>query len=109
MIFNRIDYWFRVLKCSVVRVLLGIPLIPFTIAWFSYTTKEVRLRRNGRSKEMTENILDRYYRLDGYKKDKWQKDAMIYLTRELAELSEKTGVPQWDLRDKVNKDFHLDI
>jgi hypothetical protein len=37
------------------------------------------------------------------------RNALIGLGQQIASLSEKTGVPQWQLRAKLREDFNIDI
>jgi hypothetical protein len=44
-----------------------------------------------------------------FKDEKETRESIISLGRAMAELSEKTGIPQWQLRAKVKKDFNIDL
>lgn len=37
------------------------------------------------------------------------RNALVGIGLEVASLSEKTGIPQWQLRAKIREDFNIDI
>jgi hypothetical protein len=68
-----------------------------------------RLKRKGFSMDKILDVMQRYVTMRSFKDEKETKESIISLGRAMAELSEKTGIPQWQLRAKVKKDFNIDL
>jgi hypothetical protein len=68
-----------------------------------------RLRAKGYSRVYVLEIMQRYVTMRTLKEELETKESIISLGRAMAELSEKTGIPQWQLRAKVKKDFNIDL
>lgn len=68
-----------------------------------------RLRRKDYSADKIINIMTRYLAMKKLCGRKETRESRIELNQAIAEISDRTGVPQWQLRDKVRNDFKIDI
>lgn len=76
----------------------------------AYCAIYIRIRfLNWNTKEKTIKILNRFLGFCEYKAKKENKDATRFLMESIAELSEEIGVPQWDIKSKIKRDFNIDI
>jgi len=53
--------------------------------------------------------MTRFRKLQAYINKMARKEAYIRLTEIIAQVSETSGIPQWELRARVEKDFGIDI
>ena len=68
-----------------------------------------RLRRMGASSEKILDVMIRYASRRKTKTELETRESIILLGNAMAELSEKTGIPQWKLRVKIKEDFNIDL
>ena len=70
---------------------------------------EYRLKHKGYSRIKILDVLQRYVSMRNFKTELETRESIIALGRGIAELSEKTGIPQWQLRAKLKEDFNIDL
>ena len=68
-----------------------------------------RLRAKCYSIEERLNILDRYARMLKYKSEKEVKEGRKEMMEKIVNISERTNIPQWQLRHILQRDFKVDI
>lgn len=68
-----------------------------------------RLENKGYSLDKINNIMQRYGSLRKLKSQLETRESYVELNRTIADISNKTGIPQWQLRAKVKNDFNIDI
>jgi len=68
-----------------------------------------RLRKKGTERDKVENICERYFGYQIYLQKKESKEAYRELMDFISEWSKTSGIPQWEAREILNRDFHLDV
>lgn len=68
-----------------------------------------RLLRKGHSEVKVLQIMIRYSSIQTIRNQIATKQAIRSVYDMITEVSDLTGIPQWDLRALLQKDFHLDI
>ena len=76
---------------------------------YEFWNIDCRLRRKVFSRDKILDITQRYSTMRKFKEELETRESIIKIGRAIAELSEKTGIPQWQLRAKVKKDFNIDL
>lgn len=54
-------------------------------------------------------VLSRFVRMKKYLGSKHNRESIVLIGQQIAEISNKTGIPQWQLRDRLQRDFDIDI
>ena len=68
-----------------------------------------RLWRKGVARTKIVVIADRYFERHVYIQRKESKEAYHQLMEFIGEWSKSSGIPQWEARALINRDFHIDI
>ena len=68
-----------------------------------------RLERKGYSKIRVIIIMSRYMKFQQHIAKMGSKEAFRNVYQMIVEISEITGVPQWELRTMLQKDFNMDV
>ena len=68
-----------------------------------------RLKVKNYSLDKIIKIMQRYANIRQLKIQLGTRKSIIELNQSIAQISDKTGVPQWQLRDKIKSDFNIDI
>jgi len=79
------------------------------VARVRYRNIAIRLRKKGYGEIEILEIMIRFCRLKKHQSEKSLKDTTKYLYKLIAEASESSGIPQWDIRAKLERDFNIDI
>jgi len=69
----------------------------------------LRLRGKGMEWDRVEDICERYFGYQIYLQKKESKEAYRELMDFISEWSKTSGIPQWEAREILNRDFHLDV
>lgn len=70
---------------------------------------ECILRFRGVDKSKIEEITLRYFNYKLYLQKKESKEALHQLMEFIGEWSKDSGISQWDAREIINRDFHIDV
>jgi len=99
------SYWFGLLKYYLVYN----RFVAEMMVRREFFVIDMRLKRKGYTNEEIMEITRRYIGMRNIRSRMESREATIELTRAIAEISDKTGIPQWQLRSKVKEDFDIDI
>ena len=70
---------------------------------------ERRLKHKGYSNEKISDIMQRYVKIRAIKTKNESRKALMKLNQVIVETSERTGIPQWEIREIIKSNFHIDI
>ena len=70
---------------------------------------QYRLRKKGYTEDEIHNAFCKFGRIRRIRVKKEDRVSRMMLNNVIAEMSDKTGVPQWQIREKVNDDFKLNL
>ena len=109
MFWNQVKYGLLVLKYRIefndylcrLRRLLKVRIECFII--------ERRFQKKGLSDDKKMFIMSRFFQYKMYREMKESHICRRTIGQFIAAHSEKTGIPQWQLREILQKDFYLDI
>ena len=73
------------------------------------TAIERRLRKKGCDNLHIIKAMSRFGRMKNYLTKKENKEAYKMLSSLIAEWSDNWGIPQWQIRAKLQRDFDLDV
>jgi hypothetical protein len=79
------------------------------VAWLEYRSIRKRLLNEGHSEIMMIRIMIRFLNFKKYKMIKGSKAAVQKVYKLIAETSDQTGIPQWELRAMLEHDFGLEL
>lgn len=68
-----------------------------------------RLWRKGIEPQKIVAVKDRYFERQLYIQKKESREAYHQLMEFIGEWSKSSGIPQWEARALINRDFHIDI
>ena len=74
---------------------------------FFAMVKRMNAKQHSTSRAL--DIMNRFLRMERFKQKLEDRDSRIRINNMIVELSEKWGVPQWEVREKIKRDFHLNI
>jgi len=103
---NKIKYNFLVFCYHLRYNVIAKIIRPFKMFYLSFYLRK-RLKKYSDEKSL--NVAYRYSKMKRFKRELETRITYNSLNEMIASISDKTGVPQWQLRAQVNKDFNLDI
>lgn len=82
--------------------------------WMAVIKKVVyvylRLRLFGfKSHSSCINVMSRLAHIQSFKIKRDKKEAFKTMCEVISKLSDETGVPQWEIRSQIQRDFNIDI
>jgi len=108
IVYNRLRYQLVALKCRFIYGKYAALLRYFRVR-IEIASIERRLFRKGHSYIYLLKVLARFVRMRRYIATQETRSAHRFLGQQIVDISVKTGIPQWELRAKLERDFNLDI
>ena len=105
---RRLSYQFCILKSNVLYGSISIPFIRIR-AWIRFRFIMLKLQRKGYDELRVATVLLRLMNYIAYINQKRLKQSRSNLMQTIVKISESSGAPQWQLRTRIQRDFHVDI
>jgi len=103
-----VHYQFVVLRSKILYGAWTKPLIRLSAKIYAHMLI-FELKRRGRTKERAARILARFSHRKASAQRRSTKASFKELMNTIVRISEESGIPQWELRAKVQRDFGVDI
>lgn len=105
---------------AVIRYNISVFLFNVRFTWFSFEVEMIKqqierlkiillLKIRGVGKEKIKCVLDRYFIHKSYLTEKESIESRRKLMSFISEWADKIGISQWEARELLNRDFHIDI